>query len=94
MSLESLSTQSWDADKNCLWFQVDDHGQTISCCVDAMGLVLALGARTPCQIDAINAYISRRDWIHAAALVKAARGDFERQPVRPQAFVHLTARDL
>jgi len=94
VSVEVCGTESWDAARNCLWFQVDAQGETISCCVDAMGLFLALGAPTPQEVDVTNAYVSRRDWIHAAALAKAARGDFERHPIRPQAFVHLTARDL
>ena len=94
MSVEVCGTESWDAARNCLWFQVDAQGETISCCVHAIGLFLALGAPTPQEVDVTNAYVSRRDWIHAAALAKAARGDFERHPIRPQAFVHLTARDL
>jgi hypothetical protein len=94
MSLDDWDAPNWDADSDRLWFEVDHLGQPISCCIDALCLYLAFGARSLSELDAIHAYISRRGWIHSTALSKAHRGGFERSPGRPRAFIHLTARDL
>jgi len=94
MSLVDRDVPSWDADGDRVWFQVDRRGESIACCIDALCLYLAFGARTLGELDVIKAYNSRRSWIHSAALGKAGRGGFERSPKRLEAFVHLTARDL
>ena len=91
---ENAVTIKWDSNRNCLWFQVDHRGRSIPCCIDALCLYLAFGARTLSESDATDAYQSRRGWIHAAAVGKAGRGGFQNSPDRSQAFVHLTARDL
>jgi hypothetical protein len=94
MSLAERDVPNWDADGNRLWFQVDHRDQTIPCCIDALCLYLAFGARTLSALDGIKAYKSQRGLIHSAALGKAQRGGFERSPKRLEAFVHLTPRDL
>jgi len=94
MSIESLTRTQWDGAANRLWFEIDQGGETVRCCIDALCLYLAFGANTLAEADATNAYVSRRGWIHAAALSKAGRGAFERDGDRSQAFVRLTARDL
>jgi len=90
----SVGTTMWDSNENRLWFQVDHRGRSIPCCIDALCLYLAFGARTLSETDATDAYEARRGWIHAAAIGKAGRGGFQRSAERGQAFVHLTARDL
>jgi len=94
MSLNHRDAPNWDADGDRLWFQVDRCGLSIPRCIDALCLYLAFGPHTLCEIDATRAYVSRRGWIHPAALGKAGRGGFEYRAERPQVFVHLTARDL
>jgi len=94
MSLDDRDTIDWDAEDDRLWFHVDHRGLSIPCCIDALCLYFAFGALTLHEIDATHAYVSRRGWIHSAALGKAGRGGFERRPERPQVFVHLTARDV
>jgi hypothetical protein len=94
MSRDGWDALNWDAESECLWFQVDHCGLSIPCCIDALCLHLAFGADTLREIDATHAYVSRRSWIHSAALGKAGRGGFEHRSERPQVFVHLTARDV
>jgi hypothetical protein len=94
MSFVERDIPSWDADDDRIWFQVDHRGQTIPCCIDALCLYLAFGARTPGALDVIKAYKSQRRLIHSKALGKAHRGGFERNSKRLEAFVHLTACDL
>jgi Protein of unknown function (DUF1488) len=94
MSVEGQKEFQWDATANRLWFEVDQDGEPVRCCIDALCLYLAFGASTLAEADATNAYISRRGWIHTAALNKAGKGGFERDGDRAQAFVRLTARDL
>jgi len=94
MSLNDRDTLDWDAEGDRLWFQVDHRGLLIPCCIDALCLYLAFGGDTLCEVDATHAYVSRRGWIHSAALGKAGRGGFEHRSERPQVFVHLTARDV
>lgn len=94
MSLVDRDVPSWDANNDCLWFQVDHRDQTIPCCIDAHCLYVAFGARTASALDAIKAYKSQRRQIHSTALGKAQRGGFERNRKRLEAFVHLTVRDL
>lgn len=94
MSLVDRDVPSWDADRQRLWFHVDHRDQTTPCCIDALCLYLAFGARTPSALDVIKAYKSQRRLIHSTALGKAHRGGFERSPKRLEAFVHLTTRDL
>ena len=94
MSIGSRADIEWDPAANRLWFEVDQDGEPVRCCIDALCLYMAFGASTLAEADATNAYISRRGWIHAAALNKAGKGNFERDGGRAQAFVRLTARDL
>jgi hypothetical protein len=94
MSIERESRTEWDSAANRLWFEIEQGGEPVRCCIDAHCLYLAFGANTLAEADATNAYTSRRGWIHAAALSKAGRGAFERDGDRSRAFVRLTARDL
>jgi len=94
MSLDGWEAPDWDAEGDRLWFQVDHCGLSIPCCIDALCLYLAFGAHTLREVDATDAYVSRRSWIHSAALGKAGRGGFEHRSERPQVFVHLSAHDL
>ena len=77
MSVESQTEIQWDSAANRLWFEVDQDGEPVRCCIDALCLYMAFGASTLAEADATNAYISRRGWIHAAALNKAGKGAFE-----------------
>jgi hypothetical protein len=94
MSVEGQTEFEWDANADRLWFEVDQDGEPVRCCIDALCLYLAFGASTLAEADATNAYISRRGWIHAAALNKAGKGAFECDGDDSQAFIRLTARDL
>ena len=94
MSIESQAGTQWEATANRLWFEIDQEGGPVRCCIDAHCLYMAFGANTLAEADATHAYTSRRGWIHAAALSKAGRGAFESDGDRSQAFVSLTARDL
>src|SRR5579863_8968842 len=65
MSVESQTEIQWDSAANRLWFEVDQDGEPVRCCIDALCLYLAFGASTLAEADATHAYISRRGWIHA-----------------------------
>jgi hypothetical protein len=93
MSLHDWDAPNWDADGDRLSLQFDHLGQTMPWCADALCLCLALGAHTLVELDATNAYVSRRGWIHATTRGKSGRRDFDRNLERPQASVDLTARD-
>ena len=89
MSFDDWDAPSWDADGDRL-----HRGQTMPWCSDALCLCLAFGARALGELDATNAYVSRRGWIHATTRGKSSRRGIERSVEHPQALVHLTARAL
>ncbi len=94
MSNEGVNNMEWDDVNGCLWFEADQAGKPVLCCIEALCLYLAFGASTLVEVDATNAYAFRRGWIHSAALSKANRGEFERDSAHSHPFVRLTARDI
>jgi len=93
MTVQNLEATRWDAAGNRLWFEIDQAGEPVRCCIDALCLFLAFGADTLAEADATNAYVSRRSWIHAAAHKKAGCGNFTRGS-GSEVFIRLSAGDF
>lgn len=93
MTIQNSDNMRWDAANNRLWFEIDQAGEPVRCCIDALCLYLAFGADTLAGADATNAYVSRRGWIHAAAHKKAGRGNFTHGP-GSEVFIRLSAGDF
>ena len=91
--IQNPDNMRWDAANSWLWFEIDEAGEPVRCCIDAQCLYLAFGAKTLAEADATNAYVSGRGWIHAAAHNKAGRGKFTPGP-GADVFVHLSAGDF
>ena len=93
MTIQNPEKMRWDAADNRLWFEIAQAGEPVRCCIDALCLFLAFGANSLAEADATNAYVSRRGWIHAAALDKAGRRDYVRVS-GSEVFIQLSAGDF
>ena len=85
---------AWDAVESCVWFEITYKAHTILCRIAGETLWDYFGARSPAQLFAMPAFVLHRQKIEALAVEKAARGEFDSHPKRPEGIVWLRIKDV
>ena len=87
-------TAQWDVADNSVWFEIIHAGKAVACRIAGETLWDYFGAQSPAQLFAMPAFVLHRQKIEALAVEKAARGEFESHPRRPEAIVWLRSNDV